>query len=159
MSDRYDAPTFYEEIIHTDDRARVLTRLHELPKAGVFEEEFRIVRPDGQVRWVFNRGFVVRTNSGDVNSIVGVAQDTTERKYVEDALRQSEAAYLCREEWFENLEFRWKRQDGTPITVLASGRFVRRENEEFGCEVVVERTSPNAKSSKHNCVNPKQWMQ
>src|SRR4029450_9960680 len=50
-----------------------------------FEQEFRIVRPDGEVRWVFRRGQVHRAADGRVLSVLGVALDITERKAAEDA--------------------------------------------------------------------------
>ena len=89
----YDAPTSYQDIIHPDDRAHVLARLKELPETGRFEEEFRIVRPDGETRWVSCRGFLVRNKAGQVFRIAGVARDITERKNVQEALKRSEADY------------------------------------------------------------------
>ena len=88
-----DSPVSYEQLIHPDDRREVLARLHELPRAGRFEEEFRIVRPDGGLRWILCRGFLVRNVSGEIYRIAGVAQDITERKNVEEALKRSEADY------------------------------------------------------------------
>jgi PAS domain S-box-containing protein len=50
-----------------------------------FEQEFRIVRPDGEVRWVYRRGQVHRGPDGRAHSVLGVALDITERKAAEDA--------------------------------------------------------------------------
>ena len=89
----YDAPTSYRQIIHPEDRAHVLGRLAELSKTGKFDEEFRIVRPDGVIRWVRNRGFLVCNPDGDVARLVGIAQDTTEQKTAEHLLRESEERF------------------------------------------------------------------
>jgi PAS domain S-box-containing protein len=82
----YDAPTSYEELFHPDDRIRVLTRLEEATKTGLFDEEFRIIRPEGTVRWVWVRGFPVRDQQGQITRLVGTAQDTTIRKCTESSL-------------------------------------------------------------------------
>lgn len=89
----YDAPTSYREIIYLEDRAHVLGRLEELTKTGKFDEEFRIVRPDGVVRWVHAIGFLARDSSGKVTRLVGTVQDVTERKATQDLLRDSEERY------------------------------------------------------------------
>jgi len=89
----YDAPTSYREVIHPDDRGHVLGRLEELPKTGRFDEEFRIVRPGGEVRWVHTIGFLARDPDGKVARLVGTVQDITKRKTAEDLLRESEERY------------------------------------------------------------------
>jgi two-component system, cell cycle sensor histidine kinase and response regulator CckA len=201
----YDAPVSYREIIHADDRAKVLAHLQELPQTGRFEEEFRIVRPDGELRWILCRGFLVRNAEGEVYRIAGVAQDITVRKNAQESLKRSEADYrslfecapygifrvtldgrfllvnssLVRmlgygseddllganasihvftdpsdcertlrecstKERFRNAELRWKRRDGAPLRVLASGRFVQADHRgapycEFMVEDITER--------------------
>ena len=78
-----DAPLSYREIIHPDDRVPVLKSLDEAEKTGVLQEEFRIVRPDGTIRWVEARGFPVRDHRGKVYRLAGVVQDITERRRAE----------------------------------------------------------------------------
>jgi PAS domain S-box-containing protein len=94
--DLYDAPTSYEELFHPEDRIRILTRIDEATRTGLFDEEFRIIRPDGAVRWVWLRGFPVRDQQGRLTRLVGTAQDTTVRKSAESSLatqlRLTEAA-------------------------------------------------------------------
>ncbi len=58
-----------------------------------FDVEFRIARPDGSVRWILDRGFPVRDQSGKVYRIAGIATDITERKLAEEALRESEERF------------------------------------------------------------------
>lgn len=78
-----DQPAAYEDVIHPDDRIRVLSRLKESVPSGLVDEEFRIVRSDGAVRWLWLRGFPVRDAGGSVQSIVGIAQDISARKFAE----------------------------------------------------------------------------
>ncbi|TXC66319.1 PAS domain S-box protein [Piscinibacter aquaticus] len=79
-----------EEIIHPDDRPRmrhVREQLLESPE-GMVEHEYRIVRPDGQVRWLVNRAR--RMPWGGRTMIFGVTLDITERRQAEQALRSSD---------------------------------------------------------------------
>lgn len=86
-----DAPLSYREIIHPDDRLRVLRTLDEAASTGIFDEEFRIVRPDGTIRWVSAQGFPIRDGQGRLYRLAGVVQDITERKWAEQDLRESHA--------------------------------------------------------------------
>ena len=76
-------PTSYEEVIHPEDRIRVLSRLDDAVRTGQFDEEFRIVKPDETIRWVWVRGFPVRDSGGVVQRLVGTAQDVSARKSAE----------------------------------------------------------------------------
>lgn len=85
----YDHPEEWLEAIHQDDRGRVAAaysadRLAE----GGFDEEYRIVRPDGGLRWIRDRGFPIRDQQGEVYRIAGIAEDVTERKETEETLRR-----------------------------------------------------------------------
>src|ERR1700722_10445744 len=51
-SDIYEAPASYRDLIHPEDRLRVLTKLEEAGNTGRFGEEFRILRADGALRWI-----------------------------------------------------------------------------------------------------------
>jgi PAS domain-containing protein len=56
--------------------------------------EFRIVRPDGQIRWIHERGVIVFDERGKPDSVSGISTDITVRKRAEEDLRRSEA-YLA----------------------------------------------------------------
>jgi PAS domain S-box-containing protein len=85
--------------IHPDDRERVriLRRESFDPKgSGVFEDEHRILRPDGSARWVFVKGRVSFTGHGPSRQPkrgVGFVLDITERKAAEQAPTHSEERY------------------------------------------------------------------
>ncbi len=55
--------------------------------------EYRIVQPDGTVRWVLSRGFPVYNEEGEVYRIAGITTDITDRKQAEIARRESEDRY------------------------------------------------------------------
>jgi PAS domain S-box-containing protein len=84
-----DNPTWYQELLHFEDRVRVLTRLEEAVQTGQFDEEFRIIRPDCATRWVRVRGFPVRDPKGIARRIVGTAQDVTARKSAEEQMARN----------------------------------------------------------------------
>ncbi len=86
----YADPSSWLEAIHPDDRQRVLRSATTQQTSGAYDEEYRIVRPDGQERWIRDGAFPVRTAGGDVQRIVGVARDVTERRQLEEQLRQSQ---------------------------------------------------------------------
>jgi PAS domain S-box-containing protein len=75
-------PSAYRELIHPEDRVRILSRLHEIASSGTFDEEFRFTRADGAVRWIWAKGFLVPSD-GESQWIVGTAQDITSRKQAE----------------------------------------------------------------------------
>ena len=82
-------PKSYEEVIHPEDRVRVLFRLGESVLTGQLDEEFRIIKPDGAIRWVWVRGFPVRDSAGVVRRLVGTAQDISARKSAEEEIARN----------------------------------------------------------------------
>jgi len=79
----YENPAAYQGLIHPEDRARVLSRLSETQLSEELDEEFRIVKPDGAMHWVWLRGFPVREPGGIVTRFVGTVQDVSARKSAE----------------------------------------------------------------------------
>jgi len=84
----YLAPRSFLDAVHPDDRDEVMARLKAIAPDEPFEHEYRIVRPDGTLRWIWNRGYPVRED-GAVQCYAGVAQDITERRQLEEQLAQS----------------------------------------------------------------------
>lgn len=66
--------------IHPEDRERVGTAFTTNVAAGQFDEEYRIVRPDGTTRWIHDRGFPIENKAGMIYRIAGIAEDITARK-------------------------------------------------------------------------------
>jgi diguanylate cyclase (GGDEF)-like protein/PAS domain S-box-containing protein len=83
----YLRPTAWIDAVHPDDRERV-TNFFEQSASGVaIDMQYRLVRPDGALRWINARTFPVHNERGDLHRVVGVAEDITERKQEEAALR------------------------------------------------------------------------
>lgn len=80
----YAQPFSWVEAVHEEDRARVAKAAKEQQALGTYDETFRIVRPDGSERWVRDRAFPIRSSSGQVFRIAGVAEDVTEQRALEE---------------------------------------------------------------------------
>ncbi|MEE8146992.1 MAG: PAS domain S-box protein [Longimicrobiales bacterium] len=89
----YSDGNAWMEAIHEDDRERVMERFLEDAPHGLYEEEYRIVRPDGEVRWVRSRAFPVHDANGRIYRVAGVREDITLQRQSEEALRNSEERY------------------------------------------------------------------
>jgi two-component system sensor kinase FixL len=80
--------------VHIEDRQRIEQAVsHALAGGGDYESEYRIVRPDGKVRWIAGFGRVEFNHDGKPICMRGVARDITLRKEAEDALKESEARF------------------------------------------------------------------
>ncbi|OGQ55845.1 MAG: hypothetical protein A3I75_00600 [Deltaproteobacteria bacterium RIFCSPLOWO2_02_FULL_50_16] len=96
----YENPKLWFESIHPDEREEVgkaFFGVAQIPKGTcthvhekwLFEEEYRIVRPDGKIRWIRDRGFPVVDAQGQVYRIAGIAEDITEQKQINERLRHA----------------------------------------------------------------------
>jgi PAS domain S-box-containing protein len=91
LYERYDE---WERSIHPQDLASAGESFTRVVETGGGEpREYRIVRPDGSVRWISDPAFAIRNPEGEIYRIAGVAGDITDRKQVEEALRKSEKDY------------------------------------------------------------------
>ncbi len=80
--------------LHPDDCDRVLNAIADAVSLGEpFEIEFRVVFPDGQVRWAGSRGQVYYDDAGRPIRMAGIDLDITERKRTEETLREREALF------------------------------------------------------------------
>ncbi|MBI3045514.1 MAG: PAS domain S-box protein [Betaproteobacteria bacterium] len=81
------APRALVRAVHVEDRARVRAARKDAA-AGGYDQTYRVVRPDGSIRWVHDRAFPVHDESGRVYRIAGIAEDVTDRKRAEERLLQ-----------------------------------------------------------------------
>lgn len=80
-------------LVHPEDRQATDAAFQAKVMAGTFDEEYRIILLDGQIRWVRDRCFPLRDQNNQVYRLTGIAEDITQRKQAETALRESEERY------------------------------------------------------------------
>ena len=89
-------PSFaaHKNIIHEDDWGVLQQSIQNLSTEGEpFDIEFRILRPDGEIRWMRAKGSADKGQAGAVTSMFGTAQDITDHKAVEEALKKSKERF------------------------------------------------------------------
>ncbi|HIK12049.1 MAG TPA: PAS domain S-box protein, partial [Oscillatoriaceae cyanobacterium M33_DOE_052] len=92
----YKNPRSWLETVHPEDQSWVIPAYQKTLEVGSdFDQEYRILRPDGSVRWIWARCFGVRNEAGEIYRLAGIAEDVTQRKQMEEALRHSQQRYLA----------------------------------------------------------------
>jgi PAS domain S-box-containing protein len=83
----YEDPQTWVNYIHPADRESTDQAFSEKASSGQFDQEYRIVLPNGHVRWVHDRCFPLRSETGEIYRFTGIAEDITDRKQIEEMLR------------------------------------------------------------------------
>ena len=78
----YDNPRSYLDAVHPEDR-QVIRFRHEK-----FDQEYRIIRPDGSIRWILSRGFPIHDQKGEAYRMAGILTDITDRKEMEREIQR-----------------------------------------------------------------------
>jgi len=103
----YDRAAAWIESVHPDERGRVGSYFGRLMQGIQSEMSYRIVRPDGSLRWIHSRGFPVHDPQGKLVRVVGIAEDVTERQRAEADLKKAkenaEAANRAKSEFLANM--------------------------------------------------------
>ena len=92
VADFYDNPDLWQEAVYPPDQALVKEAFATLFQAGSADVEYRIVRPDGELRWLHTRSQLIRDQQGSLLRVDGLGTDITERK--RDEARLLEQAML-----------------------------------------------------------------
>ncbi len=103
----YDNPAAFVEAIYHEDKPSVLEAFESYAQGEPFDVEYRILQPDGEIRWVWDRSFPVRNDTGDLIRQTGIAVDITHRKKMEIELEESreaaEAASIAKSRFLANM--------------------------------------------------------
>lgn len=79
------------KIIHEDNRINMMAKAERF---GRGEEEYqivyKIVRKDGTIRWISEKGFWIKNQDGEIEKLAGISEDITNRKIAEDTLNESQ---------------------------------------------------------------------
>lgn len=104
----YESPESFFLAIDQEDRFRVLSAYAELQREGrILDEEFRIVLPDEKRRWIRAQSYPVYDDQGSRVRLVGIAEDITERKAIQNDLmkakQDAESASKAKTEFLTNM--------------------------------------------------------
>jgi PAS domain S-box-containing protein len=115
----YRRPRAWMDVVHPDD----VEALNRAIRGAVIDEEFRIVRSDGEVRWIHSRSVPVPVADGNPPRTAGIAEDVTDRKRSEEELRRAkdaaEAGSRAKDQFLATLSHEL-RTPLTPVLALAS---------------------------------------
>lgn len=79
----------WRDTVHPEDQARVFATAENVQAGGDCDLEYRIIRPNGEIRWVRDRAFPVANDSGEVYRIAGIMDDVTESKQAIEQIKAS----------------------------------------------------------------------
>jgi len=79
----YDKSHTLMDSIHPDDYERMAQVMSRKQQTEGYDEEYRILRPDGTTRWIWERTYPVRNEHGEITRYAGIAEDISERKWAE----------------------------------------------------------------------------
>jgi PAS domain S-box-containing protein len=97
-SNLYADPHSWINSVHPDDHEHALVFFARgRTTESRFDAEFRIIRPDGSIRYIWDRGFFIRNETGEICRIAGLASDITERKQLEHELQEAQKLRVVRD--------------------------------------------------------------
>ena len=131
----YDQPESWTAAVHPQDREISMTKLERQSRGEFTDVEYRIVRPDGSIRWIRDRGFPIHDEQGRVYRFAGIAEDITSRKQAELETYKM----LQRERELGNLKSRFvsmtSHEFRTPLaTIQSSAELLERYRQKFSQE-------------------------
>ncbi|MBN1356499.1 PAS domain-containing protein [bacterium] len=85
----YDVPGSWADAVHPEDRERIYDSFVYNMPGGKYDEEYRIVRRDGSIRWIHDRAFPRRDKEGNIITVTGISEDITDRIHVERELLEN----------------------------------------------------------------------
>jgi PAS domain S-box-containing protein len=91
LQDWYADPDLWWKVIHPEDQERAHCAFYRDCK-NKFDEEYRIIRPDGSVRIIRDQAFPIRDKSGKTYRIAGISEDITERKQAQQEMMKAFAS-------------------------------------------------------------------
>ncbi|HEY9829532.1 MAG TPA: PAS domain S-box protein [Stenomitos sp.] len=83
----YENQQAWVNYLYPEDSELIARAFQNKAAVGHFDEEYRIVLPDGRIRWVRNRCFPLRDEAGEIYRFAGIAEDITDRKQIEEMRR------------------------------------------------------------------------
>ena len=124
-------------LVHPEDRALVAQTVEHAKSVGDYDTEFRIVLPDGTLRWVAARGQCVRDAKGAAVCLAGVDRDITEQRRAEQRIRQLNRVYSVLSDINQTIV-----RESNPRTMLSEACRIAVENGQFRMAWIGLRDAP-----------------
>jgi PAS domain S-box-containing protein len=144
----YSEPEAFWEAIHSDDRDRIQAAF-EKQMRGDYDEEYRVVGSDGSICWVRDRAFPVRSETGEIYRIVGIAEDITQRKLAEEfqkVAQSAQAANQAKSAFLANMSHELR----TPLNaIIGYSDLLKEDAEDLGCEDIIPDLHKIQTAGKH----------
>ncbi|HEX8174161.1 MAG TPA: PAS domain S-box protein [Pyrinomonadaceae bacterium] len=86
----YERGDSFIDVIYHEDRDRMRRVFERLRQGENKDEQYRIVRPDGSIRWIRDRAYAVKDEEGTVIQVVGIAEDITERRMAQERIHEAD---------------------------------------------------------------------
>nr|MCU0951018.1 PAS domain-containing protein [Burkholderiaceae bacterium] len=103
----YESMDPWLEGVHPDDRDGVERAFFRDVAIGNYDVEYRVLRPDGTLRWVRDRGFPVHDDDGSLAYVAGIAEDITEDRRAREDLADSEQRFRLAARAAQGLVYEW----------------------------------------------------
>jgi PAS domain S-box-containing protein len=87
----YQNPMSFLDAVHPEDKELLMAAIQKQYQGIPFDQEYRIFRPDGSLRWIRERTFFIKNEAGEAYRVVAVAEDITAHKQAEEILRENES--------------------------------------------------------------------
>ncbi|MCA9249788.1 MAG: PAS domain S-box protein [Phycisphaerales bacterium] len=122
VDDLYSDPRAWTDAIIKEDRQRVIESFARLREGKSYDQEYRIMRPDGSIRWIRDRGSSLAPSGDATQEVVGIAQDVTQFKQFESELhaRGVALAHLSRVSTVGQIASEVAHELNQPLTVIAN---------------------------------------
>ncbi|MDF0557026.1 PAS domain S-box protein [Kamptonema sp. UHCC 0994] len=144
----YENPQCLASAIHPDDRERVMAFIEK--NTGVeYDQEYRIVRPDGSICWIRDRAFPIRNEAGEIYRVVGIAEDITQRKLAEEFQKVAQsavAANQAKSAFLANMSHELR----TPLNaIIGYSDLLKEDAEDLGAEEFISDLDRIQRAGKH----------
>ena len=151
VQEMYDEPRSWAKYVHPDDRGRAVAGAQQSLTAGNYECEYRVIRPNGEVRWVHDIAFPIRDENGRLYRIAGLCSDITDRRRSEEKLQdQNRIERLLRSE----LNHRIGNNLSALLRVISIGREKAQNVESFAVSM---RGRVEAMAQVHKLLSGSRW--
>ena len=147
----YQSPRSFLEAAHPEDLEQLEAGI-EAHAEGIWDYEYRIITPDGAVRWIHDRGFPVINEAGGLSLMCGVAIDITEKKRSEKVIADAHERLLT---ILDSIDAHIYAADMNTYEILFMNRCMQ---ESFGSDMtgkICYQVFRNESSPCSHCTNPK----